>query len=217
MIYLFEDRKKRMDLYLKDKLDSNVISLSSIDCLKVDLENYLKNNFSNADAIIFHSSYIFSDVNITIEDVKKYFSNLRIPFVYFSGGLSNNLVIENGITNGNIDSENMYKNIQPFLKEYNLSKKPNIALLVYGVNYLLNSILELQATTNLFLFNKKNEDVLTTYDINELVDLIDARIKEEELKNDKKVLIDWLSNEKGIKKIKKKLLIDQIQKFSNKY
>ena len=72
MIYLFEDRKGRMEQYLKAHLDSDVIKVALIDCGKDNLADYLTDNFSDSKAIIFHSSYSFNDKNITNEDVKKY-------------------------------------------------------------------------------------------------------------------------------------------------
>ena len=75
MIYLFEDRKGRMEQYLSEHLDSDIINLAIIDCEKKDLTKYLSNNFSGSSAVIFHSSYSFNNKNITNEDVKKYFSN----------------------------------------------------------------------------------------------------------------------------------------------
>jgi hypothetical protein len=217
MIYLFEDRKGRMEQYQKEHLDSGVIKIALIDCQKNDLTNYLIDNFSDSSAIIFHSSYSFNDKNITNEDVKKYFRDKKIPFIYFSGGLNNNLVIENGITNGNVNSGDMYKNLMNFLEVYKSQQRINVALLVYGEKYLLNSLLELQTIISLSLFDKANNLLLSIADFNEIIDLVDARLKEEELKEDKTKLLEWLNSEKGKQKLDKQTLLSQIQKLNYKY
>jgi hypothetical protein len=217
MIYLFEDRKGRMDQYLHNDLDSKDIEIALLDCQKENLVEYLSDNFSNSKAIIFHSSYSFNDKNITNEDVKKYFSEKKIPFVYFSGGLNNNLVIENGITNGNVNSEDMYKNLIHFLKNYNLQQKINVPLLVYGQKYLLNSLLELQIMISLYLFDNPNNYILNIQDFNEIIDLVDARLKEDEVKEDKFKLLDWLNIESKKMKLDKLTLLSQIQKLNDKY
>jgi hypothetical protein len=217
MIYLFEDRKGRMEQYQKEHLDSGVIKIALIDCQKNDLTNYVIDNFSDSSAIIFHSSYSFNDKNITNEDVKKYFRDKKIPFIYFSGGLNNNLVIENGITNGNVNSGDMYKNLMNFLEVYKSQQRINVALLVYGEKYLLNSLLELQTIISLSLFDKANNLLLSIADFNEIIDLVDARLKEEELKEDKTKLLEWLNSEKGKQKLDKQTLLSQIQKLNYKY
>ncbi|MFS4429479.1 hypothetical protein [Chryseobacterium sp. S90] len=216
MIYLFEDRDGRMRSYLKENLDSSLIEVAIIDCQKNELEDYLSTRFKNSEAIIFHSSYSFSDNKITNEDVKKYFISQEIPFVYFSGGLSNNLVVENAIINGNVNSGDMYKNISSFLEDYKINKKVNIPILVYGKQYLLNSLLELQYVIVLFLFNKANDYEITTNDLYEITDLIDARLKESELEEAKRSLREYLTADHS-KPIYKQNLLLQIQKLIDKY
>ena len=217
MIYLFEDRKGRMEHYFKVHLDSVPIRVGIIDCQKNELTEYLAHNFSDSTAILFHSSYLISDNNITNEDVKKYFRDKKIPFVYFSGGSNNNLVIENSITNGNVNSGDMYNNLNLFLDDFMSNKKLNIPLLVYGRKYLLNSLLELQTLISLYLFDKTNLQKLSLEDFNEIIDLVDARLKEDELKEDKAKLINWLNIEKEKQSLVKQTLLVQIQKMNDKY
>lgn len=217
MIYLFEDRKGRMEQYLNHNLDSTIINVALLDCKKEKLVEYLSDNFSDAKAIIFHSSYSFNDMSISNEDVKKYFIEKKVPFVYFSGGLNNNLVNENGITNGNVNSGDMYKNLPYFLKVYELQNRINIPLIVYGEKYLLNSLLEVQTIINIYLFEKVNNYILEVFDFNEITDLVDARFKEDELKEDKLKLLDWFNNESKKKTLDKQTLLSQIQKLNDKY
>lgn len=218
MIYLFEDRKDRMESYLKDKLDSDIIQQVIIDCQKSDLEEYLTAKFSNADAVIFHLSYSFVDNKITHEDVKNFFLEKTIPFVYFSGGLNNSLFIENDIINGNINSGDMYKNIFNFLEYYKEREEVNIPLLINGKGYLLNSLLELQNVIALYLFDKTDEENLTEDDLHEIFDLVDARLKEKELGEDKEKLLKWLDNQflKEKVTVKKQTLLQLLQRMNDK-
>ena len=217
MIYLFEDRNDRMKSYLKYKLDSDFIKHVIIDCQKSELVEYLSSNFSDAGAVIFHLSYNFGDDKITHEDVKKYFIDQKIPFIYFSGGLNNSLVVEKNVINGNVNSGDMYKNVFNFLEEYKQTKKINVPLLVNGKGYLLNSLLELQNVITLYLFDKKNNDDLTDNELFEIIDLVYARIKERELSEDKEKLLKWLS-EKASKNVtvKKQRLLLVIQRMTDK-
>lgn len=222
MIYLFEDRIGRMNQYLKENINSNDFKIALVDCEKKDLFNYLNTNFYDANAILFHSSYTFKDDNITNEDVKKYFSDKKIPFIYFSGGLNNNIFIENGIVNGNVNSGDMYNNLLIFIEEFKTKSKINVPLLVHGEKYLLNSLLELQSIVSLYLFNKQCDFLLASNDYNEIIDLVEARIKEDELKNDKSKLLDFLNKQltkldKQLTKVDKQTLLLQIQKMINKY
>lgn len=217
MIYLFEDRKGRMDQYLEKELDFNHIKVALIDCKKEDLYEYLNKHFSDSKVVLFHSSYLFNDTTITNEDIKKYFKDKKVPFVYFSGGLSNSLIIENGITNANVNSGDMYKNLNHFIKKYNSNNKVNIPILVYGEKYLLNSLLELQTVIGLYLFEISNNQILNNNELYEIIDLVDARLKEEELQEDKMKLRKWLDEEIVKQKLTKKTLVSQIQKLNDKY
>jgi hypothetical protein len=59
--------------------------------------------------------------------------------------------------------------------------------------------------------------LLSIADFNEIIDLVDARLKEEELKEDKTKLLEWLNSEKGKQKLDKQTLLSQIQKLNYKY
>lgn len=217
MIYLFEDRTGRMEKYQKGSLDTTVLSIGIIDCKREELLEYLQSNFSNAEAVIFHSSYSFADKSITNEEVKRYFWEKRIPFVYFSGGSNNNLVIERGITNGNVNSGDMYNNLTYFSEHFKENGEINVPLLIYGEKYLVNSLLELLTVITLSLFAKPNNQTFTSIDFDEIIDLVDARIKEEELKEDKSKLLEWLRKEKQKLSLDKQTLLSQIQKLTDKY
>lgn len=218
MIYLFEDRKDRMESYLKDKLDSDFIKQVNIDCQKSELVEYLSSNFSDARAVIFHLSYSFIDDKITHEDVKKYFIEKKTPFIYFSGGLNNSLVVENSVINGNVNSGDMYKNIFAFLEDYKKREEVNVPLLVNGIGYLLNSLLELQNIITLYLFDKRSEENLTETDLYEIIELVEARLKESELSEDKAKLLKWLNDEASqeIVTVKKQILLPLIQRMNDK-
>lgn len=217
MIYLFEDRKGRMEAYFKDSLDINTIKIGRLDCKKAELETYLEDHFADAAAVLFHSSYLFIDHQITNEDVKNYFKRKKISFVYFSGNMSNNLILENGLLNANVNSGDMYNNLSIFLEEYARNKTINIPKLVYGEKYLINSLMELQTVINMFLFDKTSSHFLSEVELFEIMDLTEARLKEVEFNEDKTKLLDWLKKDIKKGKINKQTLTNQIQRLIDKY
>lgn len=217
MIYLFEDRRGRMEQYIEQQLNTEVVKIALIECARIDLDSYLDQQFSDAEVVLFHSSYLFIDQSITNEDVKRHFKNKKIPFVYFSGGLKNNITIENNVTNADSNSGDMYNNLNNFIAEYVSKRKINIPLLVYGEKYLLNSLLELQTVISLYLFDRSKNYIINTEDFYEIIDLIDARIKEEEFQGDKLKLLNWLQDKIGAQKLDKETLLSQIQKLNDKY
>lgn len=218
MIYLFEDRQDRMAQYLKTKLDATYIKQALIDCSKENLLDYLKENYSDAITIIFHSSYIFSSKDITVQDIKGYFLKKKVPFIYFSGGLGNNLVLENGFINGNVNSGDMYKNLDYFIKHFSENQSVNIPILIYGKKYLLNSLLEFQYLINNYLFEKSNDYILSKIDFEKIIDFLDVRLKEKEFQKDKFMLIEWLKNQNvSSKYLTKDVLLNQIQKMIEEY
>lgn len=218
MIYLFEDRKGRMDSFYKASHDSDLIREISIECKKSELIDYLSCNCSDAVVVIFHLSYHFNDVSITNEDVKSFFIEKKIPFVYFSGGLDNSLVRENNIITGNVNSGDLYSNLSTFLNNYASTGQINISLLVNGKEYLLNSLLELQNIITMYLFNKRNDEILTREDIYDITDLVEARLSESELSEDRDKLLKWLKDESNKESftLKKQTLLRTIQRMNDK-
>ena len=83
MIYLFEDRKGRMQEYIKEEINSSLFKESVFDCDLIDIDKYIDSQFNNADCILFHKSYVFPQSGITADFVKQKFINKEIPFVFF--------------------------------------------------------------------------------------------------------------------------------------
>lgn len=217
MIYLFEDRKGRMEQYKKGEIDCSILKEAIFDCTNENIEAYIENNFKNADCILFHRSYNFPDRKITSDLVKHIFINKQIPFVYFSGGLYNNVLLENHTYIGNVDSGDMYNNLELFLTNYSELNSPNIPLLVYGQGYLLNSLLELQNKICKKLFMYKDEQILNSDDLEEILDIISPRIIEPELKKDKQKFEDWIENNIDENKITTRIIKSQLEKLIEKY
>lgn len=212
MIYLFEDRKERMNQCFKGKMDDTIIKVSVFDCEKDGINLYIKDNYSDAKAILFHSSYTFPKNGYTIENVKAAFIEQKIPFIYFSGGLRNNIINE---TTANVNSGDMYNNLPEFLDCYKNEKKIVIPLLVYGKRFLINSLLEMQNLITNYFFNKKYNDPIGKNDIDYIVDnIIDISLNLPKLKEDKDDLINWL---KSSKNPQISLILSQIQKLIDKY
>ena len=135
----------------------------------------------------------------------------------FSGGLQNNLLDENNIKTGTVDSGDMYNNLHLFINEYRSKQLINIPLLVFGRNYLLNSLLDLQNKINMMLFSYKHEDVLNENILDEIHDEVDSRINEVEFRDDKSKFLSWLDDNMNTSSITVKLIKSQIQKLVDKY
>lgn len=218
MIYLFEDRKGRMNQYFNKAIDSTLIKEVIFDCKKENIDSYINNCYNNAQAIIFHKSYVFEDPSISSDDVKAAFLRRKTPFVYFSGGLKNNIIKENNLINGTVNSGDMYNNLSDFLDLIKQSEQANIPLLVYGKKYLLNSLLEMLFIINMYFFGRKLIDILTNDDyLFILDDAIDVSLFEEEFKQDKSNLINWVKFEKSRQEINIQFFLSHIQKIIDKY
>ena len=217
MIYLFEDRKGRMQQYLKEELNSNIIKESIFDCDVNDIDSYIETQYNDAKCILFHKSYSFPQSGITADLVKQKFLSKKIPFVFFSGGVQNNFFKEKDTITGTADSGDMYNNLLCFINEYKLNSRINIPLLLFGKDYLLNSLLDLQNVINKSLFKFNYEYYLNEDELDEIKDAIDSRINEEEFSNDKLKLIAWIDNRLTNPKITVGILKSQIQKLIDKY
>ena len=79
MIYLFEDRKGRMQQYFQEQLDQAFIRESIIDCSLNKLEPYINAHYSDADCILFHKSYQFPSGDILPDNVKDLFLKKEFP------------------------------------------------------------------------------------------------------------------------------------------
>jgi hypothetical protein len=213
MIYLFEDRKVRM----QQSMDSKFIKEGILNCEKENAGFYLKSNYSDAKCILFHKSYTFSQKGLSSDFIRQLFLQMGIPVIYFSGGLNNNLSFKQGLLIGDANSGDMYKNLNLFIKDYKNHGKPNIPLLIYGKKYLLNSLLELQYIINLILFDKKSNDLLNTLEMDDIVSAIRPRINEPELKDFKISLIGWIENHMYEKRIKAADIKNYVQENINKY
>ena len=217
MIYLFEDRKGRMEQFIKGGIDQRFLKEVVFDCTDENIDAFIEINFKDAVCILFHKSYNFPNRKITSDLVKQIFINKQIPFVYFSGGLNNNVLLDNNIYTGNVDSGDMYNNLDEFLTNYKGQKTPNIPLLVYGKGYLLNSLLELQNKITKKLFTYKDDYILNSDDLDEILDLISPRIMEPELKQDKQKFEDWIENNMYKNKISTIIIKSQLEKLIEKY
>lgn len=217
MIYLFEDRKGRMLQYISEGINNPVLKEAIFDCSDENIDQYIDDNFKDATCILFHKSYNFPNRRITIDLVKESFLKKKTPFVYFSGGLKNNFLIDKQVYTGNVDSGDMYNNLSLFLEEKNKNASINIPLIIYGKRYLLNSLLELQNRIIKYLFEKSDNQTLNNDDLEEIEDIIYSRINEPELAVDKSKLMQWIKSKSPKEDIKVQVLKSQIEKLIDKY
>ena len=177
MIYLLEDRIDRKNQFLDDSDKYPLLCQKAFECSSErDIEIYIKENYSDAQVVLLHKSYVFKDKSsITPELVKEKFQILfKVPVILFSGGSNSNLIKENGLITAEINSGVMYKNLPLFHHTYQESGFVNIPELVYGENYKMNQLLEMQAKINNYFFDRKGSDTLNDSIVEDIKDITDA-------------------------------------------
>jgi hypothetical protein len=217
MIFLFEDRKGRMQQYFKNELNSSYIKEAILECGPNNIEDYINEHFKDAKCILFHKSYSFPNTSMTGEIVKQAFIIKGVPFVYFSGGLNNNLLFEKNTQTGTVNSGDMYNNLIVFIEEFKTKDKVNVPLLIYGKKYLLNSLLGLQHKLNQYLFSLSSNKILDIGEIFKIRQIIESRINENELSGDKTKLIEWIEKHKDKQDLTVQIIKSQIQKLIDRY
>ena len=70
MIYLFEDKEGRMELFLKETIDDGFLKKVVMNCKIDEITSYIEEHFSDADLVLFHKSYIFPQSGVTNEAVR---------------------------------------------------------------------------------------------------------------------------------------------------
>jgi len=215
MIILFEDRKERKEQFISNNEQFPLISESSMDCSNLlELNDYLKNNFKDAKVILLHKSYEFKDKTITPENFKTASQTaLNVPVVMFSGGSNSNLIHERVFITAEVNSGVMYKNLRLFHDEYQRTGTPNIPLLVYGANYRVNQLMEIQAKINLYFFNRRSTEMLNENDVEEIMDITDAITSENE-KNKLDKMWNWIEG-KGVENVTIGAVLSLVQRMIN--
>lgn len=210
MIYLFEDRKDRMHQYLSKAVTSVNLKEVVFDCpYDIDVNEYINNTFGDAKAILFHSSYKLANSSITKELVKEVFIRRKVPFVFFSGGLENNYFEVGGVTQANVNSGDMYKNLGKFIEKLDESGEVVIPILLYGFKYLVNEILKAQKLIARYFSDKKSDYLLNSDDKFIISDkVIEVSLKSNLLSAYKTEYTNWLlsrENEITVADVKKKI------------
>ena len=212
MIYLFEDRKGRMENLLENKLNHRIVNAElTIAVVKNELEFFF-NSLVNIKALLIHKSYKFPSSDVTIEDIISICKQKGIPIGLFSGGLSNAIIDENFVM---CNSGDFYSNLHLFLNEFEKNNKVNLPLLVFGKRYLINELKQLQIVVSKKVIQKAIVDIIS---LKIVVNDIRTYLSAPELSDDKNKLINWieLKIEEG-KTIEAKTILNQLQKVINKY
>lgn len=197
MIYLFEDRKGRMGKFFSINSASKLFIEANFNCPEtIGLSEYISNNFSDAKAILFHSSYEIANKNITKENIRQEFINRKTPFILFSGGLQNNYFFTSGTVQANVNSGTMYRNLRLFIEEFENEENINVPLLLFGKKYLMNEILSVQRLVIAYLSNKSSDDFLSNNELMNIKRLIKPAMNDPQLNEAKENLIAYLSQKK---------------------
>ena len=216
MIYLFEDRFQRMERYLPQGIESEKFRCDCvIDCTIQALRATIETKFGDAKCVIIHNSYIFPGEGVTPEAIKNAFNAIGVPVVVFSGDFSaNTLRPSNGICNADMRSVSLYDNLTAFVSKYTNEGVISIPYLVFGPDYLLNSLLRFQVITQDILIGYSDMDIIGSNESDDILDEV-ARIKEPELQSFRSRLIYILSeSEPSCSRFKKEVqsIIESYQK-----
>ena len=217
MIYLFEDKEGRMALYLKEGVDSSLLTRAIMNCKRDEINQYIDDNFSDAEAVLFHVSYSFPQPGVTNDAVRNAFLSKGVPFVFFSGGSKNSLSTLKGIPTADIYSKDMYSHLPGFLEEFKATGIVNIPLLVYGKNYILNSLLKSMEWVNDQLWGVKGDEPLPTSIVRNLVSSIQNSIQEDELREDKNALLNFIKGHFSSGVLTSDSIIAQIQQIIDRH
>ncbi len=218
MIYLFEDRESRKKELLSDNGTYPLICQKPFDCASSEIiDTFILDNYSDAKVVLLHKSYGFKEnSNITPDLVKEKFSKLlNIPVVLFSGGSNSNLVDEGDKISAEINSGVMYRNFRAFHDAYAKTGIPNLAILVFGVDYKRNQLLRMQDKLYRYFFDRNPQDSarLSARDTAKVKQIL-RDVNDPELIGDIMKLKD-LENKEG--KWNVVYLMDQVQKMINLY
>lgn len=197
MIYLFDDRKGRKEMFISDNDAYPLICHKPFECKSAqDLSWYVQKNFQDAKVVLLHKSYIFKENSqITPDSIKKAFqSGLNIPVVLFSGGSNSNLVKEGLLVTAEINSGVMYNNLPLFHDFFAKTGTINLSLLVYGKNYHLNQLLEMQTKIYTYFFDREDCDICTNMDREELMDITDM-ITDKEVREQIDQILDCIDGD----------------------
>ena len=218
MIYLFEDKEGRMALYLKGEVDNNLLRRAIMDSKKDEIDQYIDANFKDADAVLFHVSYSLPQQGVTNDIVREAFLSKGIPFIYFSGGSHNSLSkTPEGVPTADIRSEDMYTHLPDFIEDFKATGKVNIPLLVFGRSYLMNSLLKVMVWVNDQLWGLKRDEPISPAVARTLVSGIRSYIQEDELKEDKNTLLEFISSHLTSGDLTPDSIIGQLQKIIDKH
>lgn len=197
MIYLFDDRQGRRDLYAKSLNRFSSIIKPEILRLNVDVEGKfnesLIENYGDADLIILHSSYLIKGGKIKSDEIRDYFLKNGLNVVTFSGGTDNSsIIIQERATLYNINAERMYENLDIFLKDYEINGDLNIDLLIWGNQYILNQLLSFQwKLGNLFINDNLNEPI-SNHDTDDLIEFTYDSLLSDSLNDFKKQVVKYI-------------------------
>ena len=195
MIYLFDDRKGRRDLYAKSLnrfskiIKPEILKLNS----EGNFDDSIIENYGDAKLIILHSSYLIKGSKIKSDEIRDYFLKNGLDVVTFSGGTDNSSIInqERG-TLYNINAERMYENLEFFLKDYELNDVLNFELLMWGNQYRLNQLLAFQYKLGSLFINDKLNEPISNHDADDLIGFAYDSLPSDSLNDFKKQVVNYI-------------------------
>lgn len=213
MIYILEDRPERQKQYIKNNKLFNKPYIKNdatyIHKKDVDREDVLSSKFKDAKLVCIHRSF-FNDEKEKIDlgklaAFKNSMINFKIPTAYFSGGIGQAYVFENGEI-ANINSKVFYQNFeQVFLPDIESQLAKNVDFIVdlnylsFGKNYKVNVILRYITAIESILFHLKDDEELSE-DVIEKIENYTDNMLTDDFNDKKELIINYLENKTDKKK-----------------
>lgn len=171
MIYIFEDRESRRILN-QDIVNKHIdlISFAKFDIdTDQDLNDFIVENFCDAECLIFHKSYTFKDKNVNLPLVQDYMLKNKVKFCLYSGGIECGSINKDGIAQ--VNANVMYDNLEHFINHYKNSNEVILDILLWGERYRLSQLMSLQY--ELFNQNFMSNDLIATIPSEDFDEILD--------------------------------------------
>ena len=168
MILLIEDRTERQNKFkletdmefnkYKDILDNKIGKEYEKLFAEFKDNNY---NLEKYTTIITHRSAFLKQNSEILDRLKEYCKKEKKTLVFFSGGISNSIHLQNPFEFLLLNSKTFYSdNLKIFLEDYRNNSKSNILILEYGKYWSINLLLNKVEKINMFIANpQKKEEI----------------------------------------------------------
>jgi len=149
-LVIIEDRINRLEQFatfdLKREKNVAVVSGQGFTKLTTEIEKKQMGFLDEFASIACHQSAISVDVR---DNLKTYCKDKNIGLIFFSGGITSSIFVDNPFPYLYINSKDFYSDhLKLFLEDFESGAKPNLLKLQFGQNWKLATLLSLRNDIN---------------------------------------------------------------------